>query len=292
VTDEPEGPCRAAFRATTAAAIASVATDPVCGAAYNRCVGNYECRAEIGEGIQAGQWQASELHFEQRSNICAKTWQFQELYECIDSKDIGIRSSDGAYAWRRDRCVPDDKLPGGVCQAFTSRLASQCPGANTLTAGTAASYQCSDNCAKAIVSAYDYCGTTWFNRVRSLPEASQGAYYTLVSRNPNGPCTDTLQTLLTATMTKVEADPVCGIRYDVCAASERCLFEMREGVIATIYGNADAERAFEETLCSKVPRRPAASKITPLLFISRIPSHRSLLLSKATCTVPSIVAGC
>ena len=48
--------------------------------------------------------------------------------------------------------MPDDKLPGGSCQYLSTQVVDACPGAERLTPETAAAYQCSETCAKTIVS--------------------------------------------------------------------------------------------------------------------------------------------
>jgi hypothetical protein len=196
-------------------------------------------------------FQPSELHYERPRNICSKTWQLQQLYECTDGKDIGTGTSDGLYSWRRENCVPDDKLAIAPCEYFSTQVIQACPGAQGLTAETAGAYQCSDVCAKTIVSMYEYCGTSWFHHVDALTPTQKGAYYTLIAREPDGPCTATLAATVSAMLLAVARDPVCGIRYDVCAGRDYCRREMREGIASTLFGNPDVERQFETTLCEK-----------------------------------------
>ena len=194
-------------------------------------------------------FQPSELHYERPRNICSKTWQLQQLYECTDGKDIGTGTSDGLYSWRRENCVPDDKLAIAPCEYFSTQVIQACPGAQGLTAETAGAYQCSDVCAKTIVSMYEYCGTSWFHHVDALTPTQKGAYYTLIAREPDGPCTATLAATVSVTFLAIGRDPVCGIYYDVCAATDRCRRDMREGILSNLFGNDDVEKRFETTLC-------------------------------------------
>jgi hypothetical protein len=200
------------------------------------------------------------MHYERpgwQGGVCSKSWQLQELYECVDSKPIGSDAGDGIYSWKREQCVPDDKLPGAACDFLAGRVSSQCPGAPQLTYDRAMDYQCSDNCAKTIVSMYEYCGTTWFKTTQGFPEqgaGSIGTYYTLIQQDPPGPCTATLRASVLATMTAVQRDPVCGVRYDLCAADGICRFEMMQGLASNLFGNAQIERKFEVRPTDSTPR--------------------------------------
>ena len=128
--------------------------DATCGPKLEACFGDYECRADLREGIRATLYPASQAHFEGSQTMCRKTPMFQELYECIDARD-------GLRAWRRSRCLAPDELLPPQCATLLTDLPAACPGASALTPAGAASYACPAECATAIVTTYTYCMTSF-----------------------------------------------------------------------------------------------------------------------------------
>jgi hypothetical protein len=57
----------------------------------------------------------------------------------------------------------------------------------------------------------------------------------------------------TKAMAQLEGNPRCGPRYDACAASFLCQYELRQAVRLLINGAEVATAKFESTLCSKSP---------------------------------------
>ena len=96
----PESACRKTFESLVGTAIQTTMADATCGPKVEACFGDYECRADLREGIRATLYPASQAHFEGSQTMCRKTPMFQELYECIDARD-------GLRAWRRSpkHCV-------------------------------------------------------------------------------------------------------------------------------------------------------------------------------------------
>ena len=86
--------------------------------------------------------------------------------------------------------------------------------------------------------------------------------WALVHPEPAGPCTTTLRGLVTEGMSTLQADPRCGPRYDACAASFRCQYELRQAVQHLVNGYPAATAKFESTLCSKSPELQALHECT------------------------------
>ena len=86
--------------------------------------------------------------------------------------------------------------------------------------------------------------------------------WALVHPEPAGPCTTTFRGLVTEGMSTLQADPRCGPRYDACAASFRCQYELRQAVQHLVNGYPAATAKFESTLCSKSPELQALHECT------------------------------
>jgi hypothetical protein len=160
--------------------------DATCGPKLEACFGDYECRADLQEAIAASQYKAAEMRFERPANICRKTPQFQQLYECVDE-------DDGIFAWKRSSCLKANMLSRGQCTDLLDALATVCPDVASLAAdGTATSaYTCNEECATALVTAWEYCQVSFSQRFDALPQQRAAVVYNLVRSEPMGACTRT-----------------------------------------------------------------------------------------------------
>ena len=129
----------------------------------DRCFGSFECREALQDAIRATQYPASEAHFEGRATLCQTSPMFQELYECTDT-------GDGVRAWRRSRCRQPDQLIPPQCATLLERIPDACPGTSELTRSTALAYTCPADCATAIVTAWEYCQTSFAAMADAAPD--------------------------------------------------------------------------------------------------------------------------
>jgi hypothetical protein len=146
--------------------VQAIATDATCGPLQQVCFEDYECRGDLREAIAATEYGPSAAHFEGRATLCQTSPKFQELYECIDA-------GDGVRAWRRSRCHAPDELIPPQCATLLTDLPGHCPGTDRLTATSASSYQCSEDCAVALTTAWTYCQTSFAALAQSQPSESR-----------------------------------------------------------------------------------------------------------------------
>ena len=141
----------------------AIATDATCGPLQQVCFEDYECRGDLREAIAATEYGPSAAHFEGRATLCQTSPKFQELYECIDA-------GDGVRAWRRSRCRQPDQLIPPQCATLLERIPDACPGTSELTRSTALAYTCPADCATAIVTAWEYCQTSFAAMADAAPD--------------------------------------------------------------------------------------------------------------------------
>lgn len=242
------GPCAAVFQAGVESRIAVVAQDPECGPLYSACVRDMECRRSIGEGIGAMGYRPSRILFE--STACDRPVEYQELLECAYSMDTdALDSRLSEYRpWRRSQCLDSDILPPVFCNYMMDNINASCPSdGRPFTPENAATYDCSEDCARTLTTTWYYCQTSFYLRSKEWPTEGRMALRTLVSQDPPGPCTATFRGLVSARMMDIESDPQCGPIYDVCVADPWCLANLQDAVRAL--SNEYTVEGFEDHMC-------------------------------------------
>ena len=128
------------------------------------------------------------------------------------------------------------------------------PSRAAYNAETGAAYDCSDDCAKSLTTAWNYCQTTFYMRVqewdaggRAFLLALEAGAPDLASESTKGPCAAKQESLILDALAAVESDPQCGPLYDACVADSWCLFNMRAAVQAL--QSEYVRPSFEEKLC-------------------------------------------
>ena len=249
VRRSPEpGPCAATFQANIQAAIANVAADPECGPKYSACARDLECRRSIGEGIGAMGYEPSRIMFE--STVCDRPVEYQELLECAYAMPGTRLEANGRQKpWRRSSCLTPDILPPVFCNYMMDNLMESCPApaGGEWTPEAAASYDCSADCARALVTVWNYCQTGFYLRSKEWPEEGRLALRALVKQDPPGPCMETFGGLVSERMEDLERDPQCGPLYDVCVADGWCLQNLQDAVRAL--SNEFTVEGFEDHMC-------------------------------------------
>eukprot|EP01052_Picozoa_sp_SAG31_P004312 SAG31_NODE_177_length_21310_cov_8.894064_16_plen_1195_part_00 len=250
ISDDPEypGSCAKTRRDTVRNTFDTIRSDVVCGPKYWRCMADYNCRVELNEAIGSSLTPWSRTRYE--SDMCSRTWQMQELYQCYR----GMVSS-GPLAWKRDRClIPDKALPPVCTQAF-AQVQSNCPDIDSLTVESAKGTSCSESCARSVVTAWSWCQTSYARLLADQPEERRAVIWTLISpdRDEPGPCTATFRDLVSASMRSLSTGP-CRYAYNNCVGGQdrqTCLPELREAIGALSTRSENARTIFESTLCQK-----------------------------------------
>ena len=228
VKREPNpGSCAVTFSAGVEQAIAAIAAHPVCGPKFNACVrSGFDCRQTIGEGIGAMGYGPSRIMFE--STVCEKPVEYQELLECAYEMNPAGASEAGLRPWRRTSCLTPDILPPVFCNYMADNINASCPSdGRDFTPENAATYDCSEDCARTLVTQWYYCQTTFYIRSKEWGEVERAALRTLVRPSPPGQCAQTFGGLVSVRMEELEADPQCGPIYDLCVAEPWCLANLQ-----------------------------------------------------------------
>jgi hypothetical protein len=254
VSPDPEypGPCMQTRKDIVSSTFDMLRNDAVCAPKYWDCMTDYDCRVELGEAIGAALTPWSKTRYE--SDMCMRTWQLQELYQCYSD----LSATDGpsrARAWKRDRCLIPDKAAPPACNQIIDNIRLDCPDINTLTVEEARTTECSDMCAKSVVTAWSWCQTSYSQRIRSLSDERRAVVWTLINWDEDepGPCTSTFFDLVGARMREIETGP-CARAYNNCVGGQnrdQCLPELREAIGALQTENANARTLFEATMCQK-----------------------------------------
>ena len=104
------------------------------------------------------------------NRLCQLSRQFRQLYECADGMPTAANAGNGG--WQMSQCWERDQLPPPVCTRVVDGLQAACPSpAGGWSVASAASYTCSAGCARAITTAFHYCGTTFASRIQSSANA-------------------------------------------------------------------------------------------------------------------------
>ena len=250
------GSCYTARRESVGTMLAMVAADPECGPKYDACFSDPNCRPNIRDGFESLGFDPSRVRFE--STVCDRPVAYQELHECtsiMGAVAMGARDTgDWSRAWRRVSCLKPDEIPPIFCSNILNNLNVSCPAEPPYNAETGAAYDCSDDCAKSLTTAWNYCQTTFYMRVqewdaggRAFLLALEAGAPDLASESTKGPCAAKQESLILDALAAVESDPQCGPLYDACVADSWCLFNMRAAVQAL--QSEYVRPSFEEKLC-------------------------------------------
>ena len=233
---------------TIAAEFDMIRADSVCGPKYFTCMGDYDCRVELGDAVGASLMPWSRTRYE--GEMCSRTWQMQELYQCYRAM-----TTTGPRAWTRSRCLIDDKAAPPICSAVFAQIQADCPDIDRLTVEQAAAADCSDDCARTITTAYSWCQTSYAALIAAQPEAQRAVIWTLINWDEDepGPCFVKFRDLVGASMRALETGP-CRSAYNNCVGGQhrdQCLPELREAIGALQTRSANARTTFEATICQK-----------------------------------------
>jgi hypothetical protein len=244
VTRDPQSPgsCAVKSREVVTRTMAQVAAQ--CNKQYDACYHNLQCRESIRNGIRSMFYAPSRAYHEEQ--MCSRSIQYQELHEC--STNTTEARSRGVTPWRRTSCLTPDELPPAMCGYLLDNLNISCPSnGRPITPENAATYQCPADCARALVTSWNYCQTTFYLRIDALDDVAKSTFRALVRPNPPGSCTAKFITMVDARLAQLAEDPVCGDLYNQCAASGWCSYNLREAIGAM--QNEYLLQDFEATLC-------------------------------------------
>ena len=232
-----------------------------CAPAYWGCMTDYHCRTELRSGFGRTLSLPSKIQFE--GEMCEKSWQFQELYQCVASRSFTNANSVPAPTqpwprWNMARCFARDKVPPPTCAAISANLFSpngRCRGADSLTIETAAAYTCPLDCATGLTDYWYYCATSYGSYMQTqMTYEERAVWYTVIDWDPTspGPCDAVLHEYVGSRLLEVEQGP-CAVAYDNCVGGANdgwCTANLRDAVLA-LQSPEYARANFEQTMCSK-----------------------------------------
>ena len=253
VSQDPEypGPCAQTRMEIVDNTFEGIRNDPVCAPKYWACMTDYDCRVELGDAIGSNLTPWTKTRYE--SDMCSRTWQLQELYQCYSDMSA-VTPPERARAWKRDRCLIPDKALPPICNQVFESIRLDCPDINTLSVEDARNADCSDICAQTITTAWSWCQTSYMSLIMGLSDERRAVVWTLINWDEDepGPCTAKFQTLVGARMRELETG-TCGRAYNNCVGGQnrdQCLPELREAIGALQTENANARTTFEAGICS------------------------------------------
>eukprot|EP01052_Picozoa_sp_SAG31_P004309 SAG31_NODE_177_length_21310_cov_8.894064_13_plen_1219_part_00 len=271
VSPDPEfpGPCAATFTDRLESVMTAIRESSECGEMYEGCIGDYHCRNELRDALGRTMSRQSKIQFE--GTVCHKSWQFQELYQCFQSRsfsDADATRADGLGEerlqlwprWTMDRCFAVDKLPPFTCGQISDSLFApdgRCRGADALTMETAAAYDCPLDCAKGLTDFWYYCATSYGTYMQTqMTYAERAVWYTVIDWDETspGPCDQVMREYVDGLLRSVETGP-CGPQYDNCVGGQNdgwCTANLRDAIRA-LSSPEYARANFERTMCSKSP---------------------------------------
>jgi hypothetical protein len=142
-------------------------------------------------------------------------------------------------------CVVEDKLTPVQCSVLMDEFKTACKAPfGGWSAVSAASYTCSEQCARTFVTAYNDCHLSYMARVEELNKAQQEALQVLVAKE-SGACRLTFTNMVTKGMQN--AASVCKAQYAACDADQQCHSEVRQAWKDTLY--PASQTLFESKLC-------------------------------------------